>query len=778
MRKPTKSHMAVVAASFVLASAVVALGCSGANGATSDAGDSPLGAETGGASDAGSKDATSDAGSDSPPGAETGGATDAGPKDATVDGPEASSIEAGNDAGTGDAEAGTTAPDGGTEASTPDGGSGIVLGPADGGGPTLCGSQLRPPPDAGSGLLLPGLGVQGGGIGQVMGLWMDGDAVAANSAGNVVTGGVTPRGWVLWNAPSGRVVASDDDGTIIGLAGGVLAVSSCPLAFCSGGSAQVYVLSPTDASMIGAFPLGAHTQMGLAPDGSYVWGASSTSLSAWSPSGTPLLTHAGDYSSARIFAAPGHLLVASGPAGANVIEDVVTSGGASTTSPAFTGTFASWFSDGTHFLSSVGNTVFVYTAAASQVEAVPVSKVWELGGGGNYFWDDTGYVLALYQLGGSAQPIQQINAYGQWVATPRYLAMVDNAAGATIVDLQAATVTSQVITGPQGSGAFASDSNGDWAIGGFGLIAYHGTASSPGATGTLGCGVVLGITGSPSGVVALGTSGGQTIVLDVAAASLLAEPPLASGDWSSFGGVVLPSVNNGLKLTSDGQTLAATTSDAINEVPTSDVTLFVYSAPGWGTEYSYPYPYGTQGTSLFFDMSADGSTLARTVGSGISASSFQTTVTNLSGTTTVLTYSGETAAPLLSPSGAHIAVNDSTSTTVRLYAGGTLVTAVPGTAIGWLDDNHVFLQVIDPEAASYVTRIYDAQGTLAGYPELPQMVGFDVVGPTTIYSHTDQRIYDVTTGTVVQSTGLPPQSVVAGPFIVSVTTTSLQVTRY
>jgi hypothetical protein len=74
--------------------------------------------------------------------------------------------------------------------------------------------------------------------------------------------------------------------------------------------------------------------------------------------------------------------------------------------------------------------------------------------------------------------------------------------------------------------------------------------------------------------------------------------------------------------------------------------------------------------------------------------------------------------------------------------------------------------------------IYDGSGTLIASPALPAITSFDLVGATRLFSHSDQDIYDIATGAMVQATGLPPQSVVAGPFIVSVSGRSLEATRY
>jgi hypothetical protein len=666
----------------------------------------------------------------------------------------------------------------GAEAESPD--AGQAIGPGEAGIAHPCGSlAIGAPPDAGTSTLLPSLGLQG----RVTGLWEDANRVLASDG----------QGWILWSTLDGQEAAAAASGTPVGLAGGIFAASQ---------SNQVSIFSAADGAPKGSIPITGTPQVGLASDGSYLWVASATSLSAWSPSGMAMGSHPGAYDTAAIFAAPTGLLVALGPAGANVIETVSPTDGTSSSSPMFSGTFATWFADGTKFLSTVGTNIFVYTASASEVQLVHLSAVGTLGGGGSYFWNfpnAIGNPLDVYEIGGSGQPVGTYNLANDnavAMASGQRLGILGSSGMVTILDLTATPMADQTMATPVPSpSVFAADSTGHyWSIGSaFGSVYFQGTASAPGDSGTLGCGQVLGLAGSAAGVSVVGTVSGGTLIFDVAT-SLEASVPITSGlDQSVDLSFYSPRVNNGLRLSSDGKTLAVAASSYAGNA--GDRSLYVLSAPSWRAKYSVPLMDSSSNEIVFdFDMSRDATTLAETLATWNGQFwDYATTVTDISGAKVILSYSGKGTAvsvppsvPLLSPSGSHIAVTQggppSSSSTTELYTGSTLVNAVPGAAVGWIDDSRLLVQTYVPAHPPFftfaATQIYDASGNLLSSPPLPAIHGFDPIGTTELFSHSDQIIYDVATGAVVEATGLPGQSVVAGPFIVSVSGRSLRATRY
>ena len=95
-------------------------------------------------------------------------------------------------------------------------------------------------------------------------------------------------------------------------------------------------------------------------NGSYICAGSSASLTAWSTSGNVLFTRTGDYSHAKLFAGPGSIQIALGPAGTAVVETVSVPDGSSSVGATFSGSFNTWFLDGSRFLTNLSNGVWMY----------------------------------------------------------------------------------------------------------------------------------------------------------------------------------------------------------------------------------------------------------------------------------------------------------------------------------------------------------------------------------------------------------------------------------
>ena len=171
--------------------------------------------------------------------------------------------------------------------------------------------------------------------------------------------------WVLWDYATGALVAQGDPcpigtcaGTnpsglpnIGGLAGPIAAVPHVPPG--TSGPEGFQIISTADGTVRATIaPDGGVGWIQVAPDGSYVCGAAGSGgdLTIWAPDGSVLMTVAGNYDTAKAYCAPGQVQVALGPKGSSVIETISVPGGASSVSPGFAGTFNSWFSDGSAFL--------------------------------------------------------------------------------------------------------------------------------------------------------------------------------------------------------------------------------------------------------------------------------------------------------------------------------------------------------------------------------------------------------------------------------------------
>ncbi|HMY21275.1 MAG TPA: hypothetical protein PKA58_33365 [Polyangium sp.] len=120
------------------------------------------------------------------------------------------------------------------------------------------------------------------------------------------------------------------------------------------------------------------------------------------------------------------------------------------------------------------------------------------------------------------------------------------------------------------------------------------------------------------------------------------------------------------------------------------------------------------------------------------------------------------SAPLPSPNGQIIAVPsgpDSVQQTTMFYelspVGGapTFLNAVPGRAVGWIDNDHFYTYLMkynpfpNPGSTYDKTMIYDSHGNLLATPPIPQAIDdIDVISSTVIYAPKLGIAYDWTTG--------------------------------
>ncbi len=694
-----------------------------------------------GAAEAGSEDATSaDAGAGD-------ASADSGSTDTTGVGPIVDA--GGTDSTLGAADTGGVGADAASEATVPDGGAGGVY---------LCGS---PPPvassDGGATTILTMIGHQA----PVSAIWRSGDRVLTTTTGDSV----------LWDVPTGLVVESGgiSMGQAVDSAGGLF-VTNTVIA----GLFVAQVRSFSDATVVGTIPSWVN---GLASDGSYVWAASASGLSAWSPAGVALVSHAGNYAGASVFAAPGQLQVALGPAGAQVIETVSIPSGSATTSPTFTGTFDQWFTDGAHFSSFVGADWFIYTPDAARVLFTVLSDTTsKVGGRGNYYWafEITGLStgqLTIYSLFGTdaGAPVgvfggptivgtTTLASLDVLVTSGDYLALLspETSNPVEILHLGASEITDTVYPAPYPLlTAFGADPTGLWAVGNdHGAVAYEGTTTSPSQTGPLGCGAALALTGSASGRAALATASGGVFVFDDASGVLVTHMAMGAGT---------------VALSGDGNTLAAI---AVNLLITevSDSTLNVFDVPSGAVIASFPGQFGTSTQNAGVSLNSSGSRISLARGQD----PYERIVTDLVGPTTILDmtlsyapiFSGapQSFVPTLSPSGANIAITSEgnlefDSADITFYDNATPVGVAPGFAIAWLDETHLLAAIYGPPASLQqggtfsAMAIYDNQGNLVSNPPLPQIQTCSVINASEIYSPFTGDIYTVATGAIVESLG-------------------------
>jgi hypothetical protein len=116
-----------------------------------------------------------------------------------------------------------------------------------------------------------------------------------------------------------------------------------------------------------------------------------------------------------------------------------------------------------------------------------------------------------------------------------------------------------------------------------------------------------------------------------------------------------------------------------------------------------------------------------------------------------------------------------TATGTNLLNSGTLVTAVTGWPVGWLDGEHLIVDTYTPPAAigrpaPYAgAAIYSPTGTKLGTSTIPEMLaGFQPLTADTIYSPEINSIFSVSSGTATWSSDYVPRGrgAVAGGYVI------------
>ncbi|MBS2014875.1 MAG: hypothetical protein JST00_18440 [Deltaproteobacteria bacterium] len=548
-------------------------------------------------------------------------------------------------------------------------------------------------------------------------------------------------GWILWDIATGAELAGSETGSVSEFSPSVFLVVGT----------DVEMRATSDGHVVTKLPKG-YSKYGIARDGSYAWGASKSALKIWSPSGAEVASRSGNYANVSTFAAPAELRVARGAAGASVIERV-TPAGVSSVGPAFGGTFHSWFTDGAHFLTTVGTTnVLVHDTTGVLVNTLPVgvSSQDKLVGQNAFVWRfkerTPGYPLDVFAFDGDGTAVfsQAFSVLAAMTASADEIGVLPYGTGeVTIVHLDAVGgITSASHPTPFSYlTSFGATAEGSWAIGTkTGSLLVHGDAASSTAERSLGCGRVLSISGASTGRVAVATASKHVLVADLPSGALVADLPFASSD---------------VQLSADGSVIAAMATTHGNQY-LPDRTLDILALPSGTTLATFPFAYDPVGWNRFgFHLSANGARVATSFKSPV-ATPFGRNVIDLATGDTILANTGFKPTPRLSPNGERVAMTDyepadSKSMSTRIYNGGSLVAAVPGAAIGWLDDNRLLVQEYgySPASSSFVyagSKIYDAAGALITSPALPELGASDIVDSTHVFARRQSQLYDASTG--------------------------------
>jgi Putative Ig domain len=590
--------------------------------------------------------------------------------------------------------------------------------------------------------------------------------------------------WVLWNYSSGALLASGDGTQPNQLPDNLLtkpidmAGQTAVAAIANGlevvAASDGHLLSVIDYPGLNIIAVGASpVWWQLASDGSYVCIGSQAGLFVFSPTGQTLVSKAGDYSSANAFAAPGQVLVALGPAGANVIETLSTSDGTSTVGPTFSGQFNSWFLDGTHFLTNLDDTVWVYSNTSVQQAIVSLPTIDNLTGQGKWIWtyasDIYGGPLEIYPIG-SDTPVLSYSAPVDTVAVPSGttigLVFQDTGGQASVIDLSGATpVKTDYNNIPVASlNAYAAFSASQWVVGNNHGVLVDG-ASLSATPRYFGYGAAWSIAGT-SGTVVVSTAIGQILIYDPSGPSLQKTIDFSSGK---------------LALSSDGTVLGASTETFDSQYGPPQALNF-YSLPSGSVISSFPYsiPATSSSQELFdFTLSASGATIGRVTGT-VESGPLTRQVTPISGGSASWTDTGgdpvEVDPILLSPDGTSIAdYNGSigSGTATNIIHNGALVTAVPAVGIGWIDDSRLLANLYqanpEPEPGFQYNGavIYNPAGQQVAAPALPELKSVQTVTSDSVYDPSHNAIYSLTTGEPLWTGSLPSTGVgaVSGTYV-------------
>jgi hypothetical protein len=556
--------------------------------------------------------------------------------------------------------------------------------------------------------------------------------------------------WLLQDFTTGATLATADEAGAVLSYGGGSYVDLQNNMMIDQGPAGLNVRSASTGAVLATIPYPDKVSWyRLATDGSYVAAGTPTALMAWSISGQVLISRSGNYSQAVPFAAPGQIQIAQGPAGQNVIETVSTASGTSTVSPTFQGTFNSWFIDGQRFLTNQSTTVWVYSSSAVKQNLTTVNTFTQLTGQGNYFWTfntyaQSQYTVDIYAVGSNAGPVLTTPNFGvsaQVIPSGSTIGVLNGQV--TIIDLSGPMpVLSGPFSVPYIPIAYAAQSASKWLVGDAYGVVFDGTSIGNPRTLTLGTAWSL---AAGSSYISIATASGKIFYFN-------------ASDDSPAGTISFSSSQ--LSASADGSVLAAAANQNELTGMTVDESVHIYSLPtGMLTNtFAYSYPNNSLRSMT---LAQTGTTIALGNSSGASTCPSEAAVEPVSGGAPLYCLM---ATPLFSPDGTLGAIPSGPSPgnlgSTNMYKNGTLVTAVPGVGVGWIDNNRLLVDnyTVELEGTIIVnngTTIYDAAGNQVGTTPLLGVDPFQVVSAanSTVYDITQNFIVSLTTGATTWASG-------------------------
>jgi hypothetical protein len=548
------------------------------------------------------------------------------------------------------------------------------------------------------------------------------------------------------------------------------------------------IRAAVDGSIISVVDVG-NLFYGVANDCSYVWRTNHLEFRVWSRAGQLLFTRDNDaYRGAKLIGMPGELRIAGGPAAPNGVETISVPGGVSNIAPGtFSGVFYKWLSDGSGFLTTAGNSLWVYSPTVVQQDFRQPSTLAGLDGRGNRFWTFANNTLNVYAVGASSSPLATYafggtNA-GRISAAGNTLVFVNDTDNFSIIDVgQATPARTDHNTSPMAVVSAGAASPTDWSVGDSRGVMVGEPPSGGGNPVSYSIGRIKALAAGAQHT-AVATSLGTTRIYDTQTRELVREETFPASQ---------------VQMSADGSVLAAF-------VPSNDFgngQLTIYSLPSMSVLRSFDLE--NTGLSLQqFKLADSGQFLVIATGSSV-VDEFARSVVRLDGTviwsdTVHWEYNVFPRSPFpmpkVSPDGLTIAVPPNELSFAQgsdIYRNGSLLTTLVGFASGWLNNNRIVMSqyVYDTHAMAWdpgVCQIVDlGQSPVTCASSAHRGVG-QVASETSAYSFyslnssSNNSIRDFFTGQITWQSAAPITTTVpnfgslAGNWVVFTSTTQVRI---
>jgi len=574
--------------------------------------------------------------------------------------------------------------------------------------------------------------------------------------------------WNLWDAGTAARITSGDSDCIPGSCSGLTSAELAGDTLVIRSNVGFDIRSAVDGTRNSSF-LAPASWWDLSADGSYLCAGTATALTAWNSAGQQLFTRAGDYSHAKVFAAATEIRVALGPAGQNLIEKIAVPSGTAAAGTPFTGNFHSWFLDGGRFLTNLGNTVWTYSHATVQEDVANYPSISQLTGQGNWIWVATNsQTLTVYAVGGGNTSTSTFNVPTSSLFSSKLLigapGLTNSTADLWVIDLSGGTPSIAHYTPkyPYVRG-FGGSSASQWAVGDSAGVLVD-PVSTPATPKIFASGEARAIAGS-STRVAVATAVGTIFFY---AADTLA--PLGQLDISA----------DQVALSADGSVLALRRSSRNSQYGDPDWSVEVYALPAMTLTRKWTTIYPTSLLVTDIDLSGSGTTLAQRLNNGTRSVETISPATVIWSDQYAIQDSTDVRLVYLSTSGDRSATADgrviAVATPTVIRQGSAIVTAVPATPIGWIDETRLLTNIYVPDNTQRHDPVYDHaaifdyQGQQLASLPLPSIGRFQTVSSTSVYSRDRNAIYSLTDGSLLwaspngtpSSAGVGPSSAVAG----------------